>query len=160
MSERCERCGHDLETVRRPLRRLRWTRYWWEGLKSLFTGPLAICGRCGAMYASDGTLLAAGAVETETEYRLSVYRRDMAYIRDAFGAVTVASAIVVAWLIVGPESVALTKVVLGVAVGAAALAPFTYFARRAHLAGKQLKAMREARRRGTLPSPHPTHRES
>lgn len=150
--EQCERCGQTLELLRQPVTRLRWTRYWWEGIKSFLTGPLSICRRCGAIYSSDGVLLAAGAVATETERQLNVYRKDMAHLRDAFAAVVIAAEIVVLWLVLGPEPVELAKVVLGGGVGLASLLPFWYFGRRASLARRDLKALREARRGGAIPA--------
>ncbi len=148
--EQCERCGHALEVLRHPVKRLRWTRYWWEGFKSLFTGQLRICGRCGAIYSGEGELLAAGAVETEAERRLNVYRKDMAHLRDAFGAVVIAAEIVVLWMVLGPEPAALSKVVLSAGVGVTSLIPFAFFGRRAQLAKRELRALREVRRRGAL----------
>jgi hypothetical protein len=149
--ERCERCGHAVETLRHPLRRLRWSGYWWEGVKSLFTGPLKVCDRCGAIYASDGHLMAAGAVETDAEHRLDVFRRDMAYLRDSFAGVVVAGELAAFWLARSTVSPDIVQVALAAAVGAAALLPFGYFARKARSAKRDLVRLREARRRGMVP---------
>ena len=146
----CERCGHDLETLRSPVRRLRWTRYWWKGFTSFFTGHLRICPRCGAMYTGDGALLAAGAVETDSERRLNIYRKDMAYLRDGFAAVIVAAELAVVWLASGAEAFELAKVLLAGGVGLGALGPFAYFARKAQLAKRDLKRLKDARLRGEI----------
>ncbi|NIN12431.1 MAG: hypothetical protein GTO05_07155 [Gemmatimonadales bacterium] len=135
------------------MRRLRWTRYWWRGVTSLFTGQLRICPQCGAMYSGEGELLAAGAIETDAERRLSVYRKDMAYLRDAFGAVFIAAEFVVIWLIAGTESMELAKVVAAASVGAGSLVPFFYFGRKARLAKRDLKQLRGARQRGQILQP-------
>lgn len=151
---RCDRCGHALEILRKPVRRLRWTRYWGLGWRSLFTGPLNVCPQCGAMYATDGTLLAAGAIETDAERRLNVYRRDMAYLRDSFGGVFVAAGVAVAWLVAGAESFELAKVVAAGAAGGLSLVPCFYFDRKARVAKKDLKQLRRARQSGSiLPEP-------
>lgn len=152
-SETCERCGQALDILRRPVQRLRWSGYWLEGLKSLWTGPLSICAHCGAIYSSDGALLAAGAVETEAERRLNLYRKDMAHVRDAFAAVVIAAEIVVIWMLMGPEPAGLVKVLLGSGIGIGSLVPFWFFGRRARLAKRDLKALREARRRGAIQPP-------
>lgn len=146
----CSRCGQHLQRLMRPLSRLRWSRYWWKGFKSLFTGPLWICNYCGAMYANDGSLLAAGAVATDAERRLDTYRRDMATLRDAFAGIIIAAELVAVWLIGGAESVAVSQLVATVTVGAAAVVPFAYFARKAHVAKRDLKQLRAARRGSSL----------
>jgi hypothetical protein len=148
--KRCDRCGHGLEMLRKPVRRLRWTRYWGLGWRSLFTGPLSVCPQCGAMYSTDGTLLAAGAIETDAERRLNVYRRDMAYLRDSFGGVFVAAGVAVAWLVGGAESLELAKVVVAGGAGGLALVPFFYFGRKARLARKDLRQLRQARQSGSI----------
>ncbi|MCH8948217.1 MAG: hypothetical protein IH789_11425, partial [Acidobacteria bacterium] len=55
---------------------------------------------------------------TDVERGLDQYRKDMAYLRDSFGGVIIASELVVVWLIAGPESYRLAQVVLAGAVGA------------------------------------------
>ena len=147
---RCARCGHELAVMRKPLRELRWTRYWWKGARSLFTGPLKMCGQCGAMYSAEGEFVAAGAIETDAERRLDVYRKDMAYLRDAFGGVVVAAELVALWLAFGTGSPELAKVIISASVGGAMLVPFTFFARKARLAKRDLKQLREARRSGQI----------
>ena len=151
LKERCDRCGHALEVLAKPVRRLRWTRYWWRGVKSLFTGQMKRCPQCGAMYSSEGELLAAGAIETDTEHRLNIYRKDMAYLRDSFAGIFVAAELAVIWLVAGAESVELTKAVVAGSLGAASLAPFFYFHRKARLAKRDLKRLRNARQQGRIP---------
>lgn len=154
---RCDRCGHDLEVLRKPVRRLRWTRYWWQGVKSLFGRPLQHCAHCGAVYSADGDLVAAGAIETDAERRLNVYRRDMAAIRDSFAGVVVGAELLVVYLLSGPEGATLTKVVLASGVGAGALVSHLYFGHKARLAKRDLKQMRAARRSGKIPGPGPSN---
>ena len=102
-----------MEVLRRPVRRLRWTRYWWEGFKSLLGRPLQHCSYCGAIYSADGDLVAAGAIETEAERRLNVYRRDMAAIRDSFAGVVVGAELLVVIEMKGiPSSASLESMVL------------------------------------------------
>ncbi|HEX9692276.1 MAG TPA: hypothetical protein VGA22_09280 [Gemmatimonadales bacterium] len=150
----CSRCGHQLDALRDPLRRLRWTRYWLKGFKSLFTGPMAVCGQCGAIFDQQGALVADGALATEVERRIELYRKDMAYLRDAFGGVIVAAELVVIWMIAGSEPVEIAQVLGAAAVGIGAAAPFTFFWRRARLARKELKRLSRARRDGhVLPDP-------
>ncbi len=151
-SERCERCGADLDYLRHPVRRLSWTRYWWQGIRSYFTGQLRICTRCGAMYTGAGELLAAGAVETDAERRLNTYRKDMAALRDGFAAVVIAAELAVVWLAGGTEVFELSKVLLAGGVGLGALGPFAFFARKAQLAKRDLKRLRTARRSGAIPA--------
>jgi hypothetical protein len=151
--ERCERCGSELEVLRNPVRRLRWTRYWWKGFTSFFTGQFRICPRCGAMYSGDGQLLAAGAVETDTERRLNTYRKDMAYLRDGFAGVVIAAELAVVWLIAGAETMELAKVILAGGVGVTALGPFAFFAHKTRLAKRDLKRLRQARQSGAIPAP-------
>ena len=147
----CTRCDHQLEILRHPVRRLRWTRYWWKGVVSLLTGPLRVCPQCGAMYSGDGDLLAAGAVMTDVERDLDQYRKDMAYLRDSFGGVIIASELVVVWLVAGPVSFHLAQVILAGAVGAASFIPCAYFASKARRARRDLKQLTKARRSGYIP---------
>jgi hypothetical protein len=148
--ERCDRCGHALEILSKPVRRLRWTRYWWQGVTSLFTGPMQMCPQCGAIYSAEGVLLAAGAIETDTEHRLNVYRRDMAYLRDAFGGIILASGVALTWLLTGADSFELAKVIAASTVGGVSFAPFIYFGHKARLAKRDLKRLREARQEGRI----------
>jgi hypothetical protein len=143
--KRCDRCGHGLEILRKPVRRLRWTRYWGLGWRSLFTGPLSVCPQCGAMYATDGTLLAAGAIETDTERRLNAYRRDMAYLRDSFGGVFIAAGVAVAWLAAGAESFELAKVVGAARVGC----PWCHFSTSAARLASRGRTCASCARRGS-----------
>ncbi len=149
----CTRCGHELAILRRPLKRLRWTRHWRKGFMSLFTGPLRTCSQCGAMYANDGTLLAEGAVATEAEQQLDQFRKDMSYLRDSFGGVVIAAELVAVWLIAGPGPIIGFQVAISVAVGVAALLPYMFFGRKARLAKKDLKELTAARRSGALSHP-------
>ncbi len=147
----CERCGTTLETLHHPVRRLRWTRYWWRGWVSLFTGPMYTCPQCGAMHSSQGQLIAAGAVQTAAEQQLDQYRRDMAYVRDSFAGVIIAAELVAVWLLAGPVSATVTQIVASAAVGVAAIVPYAYFSRKAHRARRDLKKLRQARRAAALP---------
>jgi len=148
----CGSCGTQLEILRRPLRRLRWSRYWFKGFASFFGRPLRVCSNCGAMYSGEGELLAAGAVQTEEEVRLDLYRRDMAYVRDSFGGVIVASEIAAVWLFFGAESVNVAAGVLAASLGVATLVPFGFFGKKVRGARKQLKRMKEERIRGRIPT--------
>jgi hypothetical protein len=150
LKERCDRCGHALEPLAKPVRRLRWTRYWWRGVKSLFTGQMKMCSQCGAMYSSEGELLAAGAIETGAEHRLNIYRKDMAYLRDSFAGIFVAAELAVIWLVAGADSLELTKAIAAGSVGAVSLVPFFYFHRKARLAKRDLKRLRSARQEGRI----------
>ncbi len=148
--ETCEQCGHALDVLREPVKRLRWTRYWWRGFVSWFTGPLRICAGCGAMYSNEGELVAQGVVATEPEERLNTYRKDMAHLRDSFAAVVIAAELIVVWLVVGVEGTPIDKIILAGGVGAGSLLPFAYFARKARIAKQKLKALRTARQEGRL----------
>jgi hypothetical protein len=97
-------------------------------------------------------LLAAGAIETEAERQLNVYRRDMAALRDSFAGVVIAAEVVIVYLVAGAEGVALGKVLLAGGVGTGALTSYLYFGRKARLAKRDLKRMRRARRSGEIPS--------
>jgi hypothetical protein len=149
-ADRCSRCGHTLDLVRKPLRELRWSRYWVEGAKSLFTGPLKRCGQCGAIYSAEGELVAAGAIETDAERKLDTYRKDMAYLRDAFGGVVVAAEAVALWLAFGTAAPEMVKVIVSASLGGAMLVPFTFFARKTRLARMDLRRLRQARRSGQI----------
>lgn len=146
----CQRCGEPLAVLRHPLRRLRGSGYWREGLRSLFTLPLWVCSRCGAIYRHEGTLVAAGAVETADELRLKSYREDMAHLRDSFAAVAVAAELAVIWMSAGANVFPLAAPIAAIGVGGVALVPFAYFARRARDARRELKRLREARIKGEL----------
>ena len=102
------------------------------------------------MYSQDGSLVAAGAVDTEAERKLDQYRKDMAYLRDSFGGVIVAAELVVIWLVAGPGAFAVSEVVLAGGVGAAAFFPYAFFARRSHRAKKDLKKLSKARKSASL----------
>jgi len=146
----CERCGRELEVLDRPLRRLRWTRHWWRGASSLFSQPLRICSGCGSLYDFKGTLVAAGAAETEIEMRARRFRGDMVALRDGFGAVVLASGMTVAWTLVGPLGYDLAITILSGSVGALSLLPFGYFARKARAAKQEIKRLKQARREGKV----------
>jgi hypothetical protein len=150
--KQCTMCGRQLEILSRPLRRLRWSRYWFKGFASLFGRPLRICSNCGAMYSAEGELLAMGAVQTQEELRLDLYRRDMAYLRDSFGGVIVASEIAAIWLVAGADAANVALAVLTGSIGVAAFLPFGFFGRKARMARKQLRRMKEARIKGQIPS--------
>jgi hypothetical protein len=152
-ANRCDRCGHQLDLLRKPLRQLRWSRHWMQGVRSLFTGPLKVCMQCGAIYTTEGELLAAGAIETATERRLDVYRKDMAYLRDAFGGVVIAAELVALWMAFGTASADMVQVIVAASFGGGMFLPFSYFARKARLARRDLKKLREARRSGEILGP-------
>ena len=109
-----------------------------------------MCPQCGAMYSTKGELLAAGAIETDAEHRLNIYRRDMAYLRDSFAGIFVAAELAVIWLVAGADSLELTKAVAAGSVGAVSLVPFFYFHRKARLAKRDLKLLRSARQEGRI----------
>jgi hypothetical protein len=73
------------------------------------------------MYSGDGELLAEAAVPTEPELKLDSYRRDMAYMRDSFGGVIVASGLAGAWLLVGAETANVAGAILAGSIGAVSL---------------------------------------
>lgn len=135
------------------MRELRWSRHWMIGVRSLFTGPLRGCVRCGAMYSNEGELVAAGAIQTDAERRLDLYRKDMAYLRDAFGGVVIAAEAVALWLAFGTGAADVAKVIVAAGFGGAMFVPFGYFARKARLARLDLKRLRQARRSGEIPGP-------
>ncbi len=135
------------------MRELRWSRHWMVGVRSLFTGPLRVCSQCGAMYSTEGELVAAGAIQTDAERRLDVYRKDMAYLRDAFGGVVIAAEAVALWLALGAGAVDVAKVMIAAGFGGAMFLPFGYFARKARLARRDLKRLRQARRSGEILGP-------
>lgn len=141
----CELCAHPLEVLTKPVRRLSWTRYWLKGFASLFTRPLRVCSNCGAMYSGEGKLLAAGAVQTEPELKMDTYRRDMAYIRDSFGGVIVASGLAATWLIAGAEPANLVGAIIAGSVGAVSIVPYAFFGGRVRRARKELKSLKTAR---------------
>ncbi len=146
----CKLCAHPLEVLRKPVRRLSWSRHWLRGFASLFTRPLRICSTCGAMYSGDGELLAVGAVQTEPEIRLDTYRRDMAYMRDSFGGVIVASGLAGAWLLGGAEATNLVGAIIAGSIGAVSIVPFGFFGSRVRRARKELRAMKAERMKRQL----------
>jgi hypothetical protein len=97
------------------------------------------------MYSGEGELLAVGAVQTQAELRIDGYRRDMAYMRDSFGGVIIASGLASTWLLVGPEASNLVGAIIAGSVGAVAIVPFGYFGSRVRKARKQLKSMKAER---------------
>jgi hypothetical protein len=97
------------------------------------------------MYSGDGELLAVGAVQTEPEIRLDNYRRDMAYMRDSFGGVIVASGLAGAWLLGGAEATNLAGAIIAGSIGAASIVPFGFFGSRVRRARKELKEMKAER---------------
>ena len=149
MATRCERCGNALQILKHPVRTLRGTGFQWHGFKSLFSEPLRNCAKCGAVYGSDGHLLAAGVVETAEELSVRSYRDDMANIRDAFAAITIAAELGVAWMIWGSTAqFHLISPVLAGGIGLIAVPPFVFFARLARRASHELDQLRLARLRG------------
>ncbi len=149
----CKLCATPLEVLRKPVRRLSWTRHWFKGFSSLFTRPLRICSSCGAMYSGEGELLALGAVKTEPEMKLDNYRRDMAYIRDSFGGVIIASGLAGTWLMVGAEATSLVGAIIAGSVGVASIVPFGFFGSKVRSAKKELKSMKSDRLHRQLDKP-------
>jgi hypothetical protein len=148
MAPTCQRCGHALEVLKQPTKRLRGTGYRWRGFVSLFTRALRNCPQCGAVYTGDGELLAAAVVETTHELSVRSYRDDMAQLRDAFAAVTIAAELGVAWMLFGPQSFGLAALLLAGAIGLLAVPPFIFFAKKVREARRDLKALRDARING------------
>jgi hypothetical protein len=97
------------------------------------------------MYSGDGELLAVGAVQTEPEIRLDSYRRDMAYLRDSFGGVIVASGLASAWMIGGAEIANVAGAIIAGSIGAVSIVPFGFFGSRVRRARKELKEMKAER---------------
>jgi len=151
--DNCERCGRALQVLQKPVRQLRWSRHWMTGVKSLFTGQLWVCHQCGAIYSSEGELLAAGAIETDSEQRIDVYRKDMSHLRNAFGGVVIAAEALAAWLAFGPEAFELGRVIATASLGGVAFFPFLYFGHKAAIAKRDLKRLRKARQSGQIPGP-------
>ena len=149
MTNDCQQCGHPLEILRRPLRRLRWTRYWWRGLASLMSQPLRVCTQCGSIYTHQGVLVAARAAETDTELRLRGFKDDMAHMRDGFATLVLAGEAGAVWTLLNAGSYDPRITVLMGAIGGLSLVPFTIFARKALKAKRELKGMKRARLKGT-----------
>lgn len=149
MTNDCQQCGHPLEILRRPLRRLRWTRYWWRGLASLVSQPLQVCTKCGSVYTHQGALVAARAAETDAELRLRGFKEDMAHLRDGFASVVLVGEVGAVWTLLNAGSYDPRVTVLMCAIGGLSLVPFTFFARRASKAKRELKGMKTARLKGT-----------
>ena len=145
MTDNCRQCGHPLEILRRPLRRLRWTRYWWRGLASLVSQPLRVCTKCGAIYTHLGALVAAGAAETNAEMRIRGFKDDMIHLRDGFATVVLAGEVGAVWTLMSAGSYDPRLTVLMGAIGGLALVPFIYFARKASRAKRELKELKAAR---------------
>ena len=97
MPQDCTQCVHPLDDLRRPLRRLRWTRHWWRGLASFVSHPLRVCTHCGSIYTYEGELVAAGAAETDAEMRIRGFKYDMAALRDGFATLVLAGEISAIW---------------------------------------------------------------
>ncbi len=146
----CRKCGHQLEVVRHPMRRLSWSRYWWTGFKSLFARPLLACRNCGAMFTWEGDLLALGAVETMGEVKLKALREDMINLRDAFATVTLAAIGATVWMIIGPRTFEVIAPVLSGAVAVLSAVPFVYFTRRARQVKRALRGLKDSRVKGEL----------
>ena len=138
----CKQCGHELDILKRPLKRLRWTRYWWRGLASLVTHPLRVCTKCGSIYTHAGVLVAAGAAETDAEIRIRGFKSDMANIRDGFATLVLAGEVGAVWTLLNAGAYDLTVTIVMGTIGGLALVPFTFFARKTLKAKKELKALK------------------
>ncbi len=152
MTTNCQQCGHPLEILKRPLKRLRWTRYWWRGLASFLSQPLRVCAQCGSIYTHAGVLVATGAAETNVEMRLRGFKEDMVHLRDGFATLVLASEVGAVWTLMSAGSYDLAVTVVMGMIGGLALIPFTFFARKASKAKRELKSLKTARLKGTTPN--------
>ncbi len=148
MTTNCQQCGSPLEILKRPLKRLRWTRYWWRGLASLASQPLRLCPQCGSIYTQAGMLVATGAAETNAEMRLRGFKDDMAHLRDGFATLVLASEVGAVWTLMSAGSYDLRVTVVMGAIGGLSLIPFTFFASKASQAKRELKSLKTARLKG------------
>ena len=153
LSNSCSLCGSSLNVLRHPIRRLRWTRYWLTGLKSLLARPLKECRQCGAMFTWEEELIAEGVVETVQELKLRNLRDDLANMRNSFGTLFLAGEFAALWMWFGPAAYDGAAPVVASAVAIVSLMPFAYFNRRVQLMKKQLKQSRTARTEGRLRAP-------
>lgn len=153
LSNSCSLCGSSLHVLRHPIRRLRWTRYWLTGFKSLFARPLKECRQCGAMFTWEEELIAEGVVETVQELKLRNLRDDLANMRNSFGTLFLAGEFAALWMWFGPAASDGAAPVVASAVAIVSLVPFAYFNRRVQLMKKQLKQIRTARTEGRLRAP-------
>ena len=71
-------------------------------------------------------------------------------LRDAFGGVVIAAECVALWMALGTASAEAAQVIVAASFGGAMFLPFTYFARKARLARRDLKKLRQARRSGEI----------
>lgn len=97
------------------------------------------------MYSEVGELLAAGAVQTEVEQKLDLYRKDMSYMRDSFGGVVVASEMAAIWLVAGAGTPNLGGAALAACIGVVALVPFGFFWHKVRVAKRELRQLKAAR---------------
>ena len=150
MSQQCKQCGHPLEILNRPLRRLRWTKHWWRGLASFATHPLRVCSNCGSIYTYAGQLVASGAAETDAELRVRGFRHDMRALRDGFATVVLAGEVSAIWTLMSSTSYDISVTIIAGTIGGLTLIPFSYFARKVTLARRDLKELRSARIKGEI----------
>ncbi len=148
MTTNCQQCGQPLEILKRPLKRLRWTRYWWRGVASLVSQPLRLCPQCGSIYTQAGALVATGAAETNVEIRLRGFKEDMIHLRDGFATLVLASEVGAVWTLMNAGSYDLGITLVMGTIGGLALIPFTFFARKASKARRELKSLKTARLEG------------
>lgn len=146
----CKLCGNDLGVLRHPIRRLRWTKYWSLGFKSLFGRPLKECLQCGAVYTWEEDLVAEGVVETAPELRLRNLRDDMANMRNSFGTIFLAGEFAALWMWFGPGIYEGAAPLVASAIAVLSLGPAAYFNRRVSQTRKRLKEIKEARAQGLL----------
>jgi hypothetical protein len=72
----------------------------------------------------------------------------MAYLRDAFAAVTIAAELGAAWMWFGPQHASLTASLLTVLIGGGSVLPFVFFGQRVHRANADLQELRAAQTLG------------
>lgn len=146
----CSRCHHDTEVLRRPFRRLSWTKYWGYAFANTRERPMRVCPSCGSIFRYDGELIAAGATSTVHEDSLVQYQHDMRGMRDAFRAVFVASGLGVAASLIWPLGIDMIATVSVGAVGIASLIPARYFGKKVRTVRKELREMKVARQEGKV----------
>ncbi|MFQ5549712.1 MAG: hypothetical protein ACE5FJ_00570 [Gemmatimonadales bacterium] len=144
-SDSCSICGHGLDPVRHPVRRLSWTRHWGKGFASLFTRPLKGCSNCGSLFDWDGELLARGALPTTDELKLQNLRSDMSNLRDSFMTIFAAAGFATTWMILNPSSFDAASPMITGGIGLVSLLPYSYFRGKANQFKREIKQLRKNR---------------